>query len=318
MSELIQLFTENQRASMFAGGLGLSLALIVWAILTQLEERDSVRKTLRQLDDYEVENVRDQELLIPLKDRLVGPVVDMLSRFGGRLNPPDYVESVRRKHTQAGISSPDAVERFLALRLLGFVFIPVFLVVMLVFNPLNVSGFVKWGLIGLGVFVGATGPASTLKKKIDERQTAIQRALPDILDLLVISVEAGLGFEQALDRVIASVPGELSDEFARVLGETRAGANRADALRSMDARCDTAEVRSFVLAMIQADTFGVSIGRVLRSQADEMRIKRRQRAQESAQKAPVKMMLPMVFCIFPALFVVVLGPAMINIVKNFG
>ena len=318
MSELIQLFTENQRASMFAGGLGLSLALIVWAILTQLEERDSVRKTLRQLDDYEVENVRDQELLIPLKDRLVGPVVDMLSRFGGRLNPPDYVESVRRKHTQAGISSPDAVERFLALRLLGFVFIPVFLVVMLVFNPLHVSGFVKWGLIGLGVFVGATGPASTLKKKIDERQTAIQRALPDILDLLVISVEAGLGFEQALDRVIASVPGELSDEFARVLGETRAGANRADALRSMDARCDTAEVRSFVLAMIQADTFGVSIGRVLRSQADEMRIKRRQRAQESAQKAPVKMMLPMVFCIFPALFVVVLGPAMINIVKNFG
>ena len=318
MSELITLFTENQRATMFAGGLGLSLALIVWAILTQLEERDSVRKTLRQLDDYEVENVRDQELLIPLKDRLVGPVVEMLSRFGGRLNPPDYVESVRRKHTQAGISSPDAVERFLALRLMGFVFIPVFLVVMLVFNPLNVSGFVKWGLIGLGVFVGATGPASTLKKKIDERQTAIQRALPDILDLLVISVEAGLGFEQALDRVIASVPGELSDEFARVLGETRAGANRADALRSMDARCDTAEVRSFVLAMIQADTFGVSIGRVLRSQADEMRIKRRQRAQESAQKAPVKMMLPMVFCIYPALFVVVLGPAMINIVKNFG
>jgi tight adherence protein C len=318
MSDLIELFTDNERATMFAGGIGLSLALIVWAILTQLEERDAVRKTLRQLDDYEVENVRDHELLIPLKDRLVGPVVDMLSRFGGRLNPPDYVESIRRKHTQAGISSPDAVERFLALRLLGFVFIPVFLIVMLVFNPLNVSGMVKWGLIGLGVFVGATGPASTLKKKIDERQTAIQRALPDILDLLVISVEAGLGFEQALDRVIASVPGELSDEFARVLGETRAGANRADALRSMDARCDTAEVRSFVLAMIQADTFGVSIGRVLRSQADEMRIKRRQRAQESAQKAPVKMMLPMVFCIFPALFVVVLGPAMINIVKNFG
>jgi len=318
MSDLIQLFSENQRATLFAGGIGLSLALIVWAILTQLEERDAVRKTLRQLDDYEVENVRDQELLVPLKDRIVAPFVDMLSRFGGRLNPPDYVESIRQKHTQAGISSPDAVERFLALRLLGFVFVPVFLVVMLVFNPLGVSGMVKWGLIGLGVFVGATGPASTLKKKIDARQTAIQRALPDILDLLVISVEAGLGFEQALDRVIASVPGELSDEFARVLGETRAGANRADALRSMDARCDTPEVRSFVLAMIQADTFGVSIGRVLRSQADEMRIKRRQRAQESAQKAPVKMMLPMVFCIFPALFVVVLGPAMINIVKNFG
>lgn len=317
MSDLIKLFTDNQTATLFAAGIGVSLALIVWAVLSQLDERESVRETLRQLDDYEVENVRDQELLAPLKERLFAPFVGILSRFGGRLNPPEYVESVRKKHIQAGISSPDAVERFLALRIIGFVFIPIFLVVMFVFNPLGVGGFVKWGLIGLGVFIGATGPASTLNKKIKTRQTAIQRALPDILDLLVISVEAGLGFEQALDRVIASVPGELSDEFARVLGETRAGANRADALRSMDARCDTPEVRSFVLSMIQADTFGVSIGRVLRSQADEMRIKRRQRAQESAQKAPVKMMLPMVFCIFPSLFVVVLGPAMINIIENF-
>ena len=101
-----------------------------------------------------------------------------------------------------------------------------------------------------------------------------------------------------------------------MLGETRAGANRADAMRAMDERCNVPELRSFVLAIIQADTFGVSIGRVLRAQAEEMRIKRRQLAQEQAQKAPVKMLIPMVFCIFPALFLVILGPAMISISKN--
>ena len=313
MFDLLSSVPTTAFVTLIAGGVGL----VLFTILSQVEEKSAIRNSLRQLDDYEVENVRDQELLVPLRERVVGPLVEILGRLGGRFNPPEYVEGVRRKHVQAGIYSPDKVERFLAQRIMGFVFIPVWAIIMFVFNPLGLDGLLFWALLGLGIMIGALGPTSQLNKKVEARQKSIQRALPDVMDLLVISVEAGLGFEQALDRVIANVPGELSNEFSRVLGETRAGSSRSDALRAMDKRCDTPEVRSFVMAMIQADQFGVSIGRVLRSQADELRVKRRQRAQEQAQKAPVKMMVPMVFCIFPALFVVVIGPAIINIIQNF-
>jgi len=301
----------------FVSGIAMAIGLLVFAIVGGFEERAAVRNTLRQLDDYEVESIRDQELLAPLQERLVAPFIGLLGKFGGRFNPPEYVESVRRKHLQAGITDPDKVERFLALRVLGFVFIPVWLIVMLVWNPFNLGGLLQLAATGLGVLIGALGPSNSLTKRVEARQLAITRQLPDTLDLLVISVEAGLGFEQALDRVIKNVPGELSDEFARVLGESRAGSSRSDALRAMDERVNVPEIRSFAMSMIQADQFGVSIGRVLRSQSDEMRIKRRQKAQETAQKAPVKMMIPMVFCIFPALFVVVIGPAIINIAEAF-
>jgi tight adherence protein C len=172
---------------------------------------------------------------------------------------------------------------------------------------------VAFGLFALALVLG---PDAVLSRRVDERQHELQVTLPDVLDLLTISVEAGLGFEQALDRTISAVPGALSEEFSRMLGEVRAGASRADAMRALEQRTNVPEIRSFVLAILQADTFGVSIGRVLRSQSEEMRIKRRQLAEERAQKAPVKMLIPMVFCIFPAIFVVIIGPAILNIVHT--
>ncbi len=294
---------------LIAGAVGA----VVFTVLAQLDERQVVRETLRQLDGYEVENERDKQMLNPLKERAVQPLMEGMTNLGRRLTPVGYVDKVKQKFVYAGMPDQTAVDRFMAFRVVTVVLAALAFLLLFVFNILGMQGMLRLALPGVVILILMLGPDSWLNRKVEARQHAMQIGLPDVLDLLVISVEAGLGFEQALDRVINSVPGPLTDEFSRMLGETRAGAARSDALRAMDERCNVPELRSFVMAIIQADTFGVSIGRVLRSQAEEMRIKRRQLAQERAQKAPVKMLIPMVFCIFPALFVVVLGPAILNI-----
>ncbi len=297
--------------------LAFALGLIVYVVLTQADDKAMVRNSLRQLDGYEVENVRDQELLVPLSERAIAPVMGWLTSVGRRFTPTGYVDNIRRKFVWAGVGNADGVDRFLAIRVLTAAAVLPVLFILFVVNPLGLDGMLKLIVTALAVFALLLGPDAWLNRKVEERHVALQEKLPDVLDLLTISVEAGLGFEQALDRTIAAVPGALSDEFARMLGEVRAGASRSDAMRAMEQRTNVPEVRSFVLAILQADTFGVSIGRVLRAQSDEMRIKRRQLAQEKAQKAPVKMLIPMVFCVFPALFVVVIGPAIINITESF-
>jgi tight adherence protein C len=297
--------------------LAAMIAVVAYLLATQADEKAVVRSSLRQLEGYEVENVRDQELLVPLRDRAVAPVLSGLTNVGRRFTPVGYVDGVRKKFVFAGEASADAVDRFLAVRVITVALVPLAFIFVFIWNPIGLEGMLQLATFGLLTFALLAGPDAKLNRRVQERQVELQRQLPDILDLLTISVEAGLGFEQALDRTIAAVPGPLSEEFARMLGEVRAGSTRADSMRAMEQRTNTPEVRSFVLAILQADTFGVSIGRVLRAQADEMRIKRRQLAQERAQKAPVKMLIPMVFCIFPALFVVVLGPAIINIRDAF-
>lgn len=296
-------------------GMGAAVGLVLFAVLSQVEERSVVRASLRQLDDYEVESVRDKEMLVPLRERAIAPVLAGLTGLGRQLTPKGYVEDIKKKLVSAGKGDAESIDRFLAVRVVSVVLAPIGAYLAFTYAPVGGLGRLLLTLVVGALFVA--GPDSVLNRQVEDRQYEIRRRLPDVMDLLVISVEAGLGFEQALDRTVASVPGPLTEEFSRMLGEVRAGSTRADAMRALDARTNVSEIRSFVLAILQADTFGVSIGRVLRAQADEMRIKRRQLAQERAQKAPVKMLLPMVFCIFPSLFVIVLGPAAISISQNF-
>ncbi|MDO8987425.1 MAG: type II secretion system F family protein, partial [Coriobacteriia bacterium] len=141
---------------------------------------------------------------------------------------------------------------------------------------------------------------------------------PDMLDMLTISVEAGLGFDQAMAKLVRNTTGPLSEEFGRVLQEVQAGVKRTDAMRRLAQRTEVPELNGFIMAIVQADVFGISVSGVLRSQATEMRIKRRQYAEEAAQKAPVKLVFPLVICILPATLIVILGPAIISFVQVFG
>ena len=297
-------------------GMFAAILVAVVVFLSAGEDRREVRMALRGIADYDLPaNVREQEMLKSIQERVFLPFMTALSAILGRFTPAGYAQTVREKLVKAGNPARLDADRFLTLKLLGavsIVFWPVF-----AFKIAELSGF--YGMITTGLLWGMSffGPDVFVQRKMDQRQYLIATRLPDVLDLLVISVEAGLGFEQAIDRTVEAVPGPLADEFRRMLQETRMGATRAEALRAMDERCAVPELRSFILAMLQADTFGVSIGRMLRAQADDMRVRRRQRAQEAAQKAPVKMLFPLIFCIFPALFVVVLGPAAINLSKTF-
>ena len=291
-----------------------AVGALAYVVVSTSLERAEVRESLRRLEGYQIQDVRDQEMLAPISERVVTPLLDGLSSIARRFTPAGYGESVAQKLVHAGNPPNLNVDKILVFKLLGLIsviaWIPLLLMLNILTGPLLlVAVVVLWG----GSFMY---PDIMVNRLMEDRQKEIARKLPDILDLLVISVEAGLGFEQALDRTCTAVPGALSDEFRRMLHEIRIGATRADALRAMADRSDVAELRAFILAMLQADTFGVSISRLLRSQAEETRTKRRLMAQEKAQKAPVKMLFPLVFCIFPSIFVVILGPAIIQISRS--
>ena len=300
---------------LIGGALFGAVALLILFTFTTAETKITGKNSLRAIESY---TWKDNELVAkeaPFFDRVIGPLYRKSIELGTRYTPLGYVENCRTKLLHAGRRGPEELDRYLAQRVLTIGAIPLLGLMMFTFIPADRKQvFYMFLLLAI---VLAIGPDAQLNKSAAVRKKKIRRQLPDILDLLTISVEAGLGFEQAIDRITESVPGPLSDEFSRMIGEMRAGSSRSDALLGLEHRTGVEEVKSFVLSMVQADQFGVSIGRVLRAQADEMRIKRRQIAQEAAQKAPVKMLLPMTFLIFPALFVVILGPAILNIMETF-
>lgn len=256
---------------------------------------------------------QEQELARPFSDRAVAPFVRAVSAVARKMSPGGVLAGIRRRLILAGKPRSLDVDSLLALKGVSAA-AGGGLAVVLSAVSMSFSGRTAW-LTAAAVVLAFFAPDLWLHGKIIKRQKAIRQALPDMLDLLVISVEAGLGFDAALSKVVGNTTGPLSNEFFRMLQEIQLGTSRSQAFRNLGERTGVSELDSFIIAMLQADIFGISIGKVLRVQAQEMRVKRRQLAEEIAQKAPVKIVFPLILCIFPALLVVILGPAAINIYR---
>ncbi|MBN1485073.1 MAG: type II secretion system F family protein [Chloroflexia bacterium] len=253
------------------------------------------------------------ELQRPFSERVVAPFVAKLSDFIGRRMPKQSMERLRHRLETAG--NPGNLQPGAFMVLQWVVTAVVGVLGIFLFRSQDAAPRFLYTL--MMVLFGYFLPVMWLNQNISRRQGEILKALPDAIDLLTISVEAGLGFDLAMQRVVEKWDNELALEFERVLSDIRLGKKRRDALRELIGRTGVPDLSTFVAAVIQADQLGVSIAKILRVQSDQMRIRRRQRAEELAHQAPVKMLFPMVFLIFPSMFVVILGPAVPLILKAF-
>jgi tight adherence protein C len=253
------------------------------------------------------------ELAAPFSQRVLVPLLRASSQFVSRFTPERTLEQTRRKLELAGNPNNWGPTEFLGVRGLAALLLGglTFFLTMLT----NTAVTQRLLFVAVMVFLGFFLPVLWLGGRISRRQDEVIKTLPDALDLLTISVEAGLPFDGAMQRVAEKWDNEISKAFARMLNEMRVGKARRDALRDMAERIDVPDVTSFVAALVQADQLGISIAKVLRIQSEQMRIKRRQRAEEKAQQAPIKMLIPMTFLIFPTILIVILGPAIL-ILKN--
>jgi tight adherence protein C len=260
-------------------------------------------------------NLREEEMSENFGTRVLVPVVARAGRFARRVTPIDARERLDKKLLLAGSPVGWDAERVLAFKIIGAV--AGFVGAILLLQLISFSSFLQLVIIALLTFVGFIVPDSVLNSRVEDRKKEILRSLSDTLDLLTISVEAGLSLNAAIAMVVRNVPGVLSQEFGRMLQEIQLGVPRSDAFRHLAERTDVEELNAFALAMVQADVFGVSIASVLRTQAAQLRIKRRQAIEAKAAQTPVKIVFPLILCILPALFVVIVGPGAIQIVQSF-
>jgi tight adherence protein C len=294
-----------------AGGATLAF-LLGWQTRSQREELDVDRLMFEQVDT----TLEELELDRPFRERVIQPGLAALLNMTGRMAPQRNLETVQHNLEIAGRPFGWTVVDFLGLRLLS---IPVvgglgFVLLLLTDMPLTTRLVLTLLFGGIGFFL----PVVWLGRRMRARQYAILRALPDGLDMLNICVGAGLGFDQALARIGERWDNPLSEEFTRVVAEIQLGKPRRQALLDLSKRTEVTEVESFVASIVQATQLGVSIARVLETQAEQMRIIRRQRAEETARQATIKLLFPLVFMIFPSMLAVLLGPAIPQILEAFG
>ena len=300
-------------AALAAGGI-----LLIVIGLAGSSPVDPVQARLTQLGSMQAKNLEELELQQPFIERTLRPLANRMSGRVSSMASSSFTEKTEKRLALAGNPGDLRVADWLGIKAIGAIIGAIlFFVLFGIVGVLGFPFFIGGLLLPLvGALFGYTVPEFWLGGRVKKRQKAILLMIPDALDLLTISVRAGLGFDAALGKVVEKLEGPLSDEFRRALAEVRVGKARRDALRDIVPRTEVVPLTNFIGAIIQAEQLGVSISKVLQVQSEQLRIERRQRAEEQAAKAPIKMLFPLVGCIFPSLFIVILGPAIILIVLN--
>jgi len=297
-----------------------AIAVVVFSLRrnTGGEEDDPLQERLAEfIQRGDVTSLEEIELSQPFTERVIVPVIRRVGEFSARFTPQKAIQDTARKLELAGNPWPIDAATFLAIRFILAVVLGGFLVaVVLISPPSNPND--NFMYIGGATFAGFYLPHLMLTSKITRRQKEIRKAMPDALDLLTICVEAGLGFDAAMSKVSEKWDNELSLALSRTIREIQLGKVRRDALKDMSDRLGIPEMTSFVAAIIQSEQLGVSMAKVLRIQSDQMRVKRRQRAEEEAHKAPIKMIIPMALLIFPSIMIIILTPAALQIMESLG
>ena len=291
------------------GGFG---AVIFFVIRSQ--RPDAIAERLNQFTEREM-SLEEMELQQPFYQRVIVPIFMSVLTILGKYGAKQSSERLKTNLQMAGNPGGITPTMFVGLRM-GLALVLGLIITLVTSRTMPITQALMYSSIGF--VMGYMLPVMWLGRKITGRKHSIQKALPDALDLLCISVEAGLAFDLALQRVTQKWDDELSREFKRVLSDVRLGRTRREALRDLALRTGVEDVQTFTAAVIQADQLGVSMSKILRLQSDQMRVRRRQRAESLAQQAPIKMLFPMVFLIFPALVVVILGPAVPKLMAAFG
>ena len=294
------------------GGIGLLVVVVVLVTMRQTSSVQSIDERLDELASLgQSVTLEELELSQPFSQRVLIPMIEALSKLAQRFTPQHTIEASRHKIELAGLAHKVKPVQFLGYRMAAAIVLGGLSLLIAFSSALPI--FQRLLVILVAFVLGYMLPSVWLGSKITARQTNILKALPDALDLLTICVEAGLGFDAAMSKVAEKWENELSYAFMRTVQEMQLGKLRREALRNMANSMDVPDMTTFVAAIIQADTLGVSMAKVMRIQSDTMRTKRRQRAEEKARQAPIKMMFPLVFFIFPTILIVLLGPAFIQI-----
>ncbi len=297
------------------------IASAVWLVVMGLRDSFGVDPLEARLADYaekgEMTSLEEIELSQPFIERVIYPAAKRFGDIAQRFTPQNALTETRDKLEMAGAPRWMEPVIFLSSRFLaGIVFGGLVLLLFSLSPTTTIFSLRSIMLTGSMLVTGFFVPNLMLNGRIRKRQKVILNAMPDALDLLTIAVEAGLGFDAAMKKVVEKWDNELSQAYARVLQEIQLGRLRREALRDMADKIGLPEMDSFVAAVVQSDQLGISMARVLRVQSDSMRVKRRQRAEENAQKAPVKMLIPMAFLIFPTIMIILLGPAILQIMRS--